>query len=135
MFVRAKNQNGRPYHYLVVSERQGNKVRQRTVGYLGKYPSMEIALVEMPAEIKGLNLKAQVWAQRTEAIRARFPPAWNEEIEKNGGIIPQRKYKGSPMKYDLFMQYWSARKLAESHEKWARELSKRLSDLHAIRSA
>jgi hypothetical protein len=96
---------------------------------------MEIALVEMPAEIKRLNLEAQVWAQRTEAIRARFLPAWNEKIEKNGGMIPQRKYRGSSMKYDLYKQYWSARELAESYEKRARNLSKRLSDLRAICSA
>jgi hypothetical protein len=96
---------------------------------------MEIALVEMPAEIKRLNLEARVWAQRTEAIRARFCPAWNEQIEKNGGVIPQRKYKGSHWKYDLYMRYWSARELAESYEKRARNLSKRLSDLRAIRSA
>ena len=34
-FVRAKRQGNRTYYYLVESRREGNKVRQKVIKYLG----------------------------------------------------------------------------------------------------
>jgi hypothetical protein len=57
VFVRVKQQGGRVYHYLVAAERSGGRVRQKTVAYLGDYPSVEAALEGLPAEIAKLNLR------------------------------------------------------------------------------
>jgi len=37
-FVRVKRQGNRSYYYLVESKREGNKVRQRVIRYLGTEP-------------------------------------------------------------------------------------------------
>lgn len=44
MFIRVKNRQGLSYHYLVESEREGSKVKQRTIAYLGKSKSLEEAI-------------------------------------------------------------------------------------------
>ena len=39
------------YHYLVENYRENSRVRQRTLAYLGKYPTVEEALAGLPDEI------------------------------------------------------------------------------------
>lgn len=54
-FVRAKKRGGRTYYYLVRNNRQGDKVRQQIIAYLGHYPSLEEAIAGLPDEIKKLE--------------------------------------------------------------------------------
>jgi hypothetical protein len=42
----------RTYYYLVETYREGGKVRQRTLAYLGKYPTVEEALTRLPVDIE-----------------------------------------------------------------------------------
>lgn len=42
----------RTFYYLVENYREGGKVRQRTLAYLGKYPSVEEALAGLQNEIE-----------------------------------------------------------------------------------
>jgi hypothetical protein len=62
----------RVYHYLVESYRESGKVRQRTLAYLGEYPTVEEALARLPQEIERWTEKDLPWAcrQRDEAKTA-----------------------------------------------------------------
>jgi hypothetical protein len=42
-FIRTKEIKGIPYHYLVQSFRDGGKVRQRVLVYLGQFPTVRKA--------------------------------------------------------------------------------------------
>lgn len=49
-FVRTKSVNGHEYRYLVRSVREGDKVRQETVAYLGKYRTLLEAIDALRAQ-------------------------------------------------------------------------------------
>ena len=51
-FVRRKTTpKGSVKHYLVSAERVGGRVRQRTLAYLGDYPTVEAAVERVPWDI------------------------------------------------------------------------------------
>ena len=50
-YVRAKHRGQRVYYYLVESKREGNKVRQRIIRYLGTKPPTEEELGNILKEI------------------------------------------------------------------------------------
>jgi hypothetical protein len=50
-FVRTKRQGWRTYHYLVRNERVDGRVRQRVIAYLGKYPTVELALERLTRDV------------------------------------------------------------------------------------
>jgi hypothetical protein len=49
MFIRAKRQGERTYYYAVESERIGNRVRQKTIAYLGEKPSVVERITQLEA--------------------------------------------------------------------------------------
>ncbi len=49
-FVRAKRQGNRIYYYLVESKREGKKVRQKVIKYLGTEPPTEEQIETMRRE-------------------------------------------------------------------------------------
>jgi len=51
-FVRAKHQGDRTYYYLVETYREGGRVRQRALAYLGEYPKVEEAVAQLPRRIE-----------------------------------------------------------------------------------
>ena len=50
-FVRAKWRGQKSYYYLVESKREGNKVRQRIIRYLGTKPPTEDELKNILKEV------------------------------------------------------------------------------------
>jgi len=50
-YVRAKYRGQKAYYYLVESKREGNKVRQRIIRYLGTKPPTEEELKNMLKEV------------------------------------------------------------------------------------
>ncbi len=52
-FVRAKHRGQKVYYYLVESKREGNKVRQRIIRYLGTKPPTKEELGNILKEVKG----------------------------------------------------------------------------------
>ena len=46
-FIRKKQQKGKSYYYLVVNQRDGGKVKQKVIAYLGKHATLEAALQAM----------------------------------------------------------------------------------------
>jgi hypothetical protein len=56
VFVRAKRKNGRIYYYLVESRREGSKVRQKVIKYLG---------IEMPTKDEIETLRRNYDKSRT----------------------------------------------------------------------
>ena len=50
-FVRAKRRGQKSYYYLVESKREGNKVRQRIIRYLGTKPPTEEELKNILKEV------------------------------------------------------------------------------------
>jgi hypothetical protein len=131
-FVRAKKQGQCVYHYLVTTERQGGRVRQKTIAYLGDHPTLQSALDALPREIAQLREAAFKFAADAEAARGQMHPAW---IERNGGEVPRRRRGGLLTASKLFSRYWSCREQAEASEQQARLKEAQLSKLHAACSA
>ncbi|MBA7526778.1 hypothetical protein ES705_18948 [subsurface metagenome] len=50
-YVRVKHRGQKVYYYLVESKREGNKVRQRIIRYLGTKPPTEEELEDMLKEV------------------------------------------------------------------------------------
>jgi hypothetical protein len=50
-YVRAKHRGQRVYYYLVESKREGNKVKQRVIRYLGTKPPTEEELENILKEV------------------------------------------------------------------------------------
>ncbi len=132
MFVRAKQQGGRVYHYLVTAERCGGRVQQKTVAYLGDYPSVEAALEGLPAEIAKLKEEAHECAAKADALRQRMLPAW---IERNDGEVPRARQRGGQIINKMFSRYWSYSERAQLCEQRAREKAAQLDKLHRACSA
>ena len=92
-FVRTKSINGHEYNYLVRSVREGGKVKQETLAYLGKYGSLQQALdvlrprltffrgreakcIEMLGQMRGgrnrtLQRKLKYWQEHTARLAER----------------------------------------------------------------
>src|SRR5947208_1043088 len=51
MFVRNKRIGSKDYHYLVSTSRDGGRIRQRTLAYLGESPTLLPALAHWDREI------------------------------------------------------------------------------------
>jgi hypothetical protein len=63
----------RTYYYLVESYREAGKVRQRTLAYLGEYPTVEEALTRLPVDIERRKKNLLSWSQpRLEEAKAAY---------------------------------------------------------------
>jgi hypothetical protein len=132
MFVRAKRQGEKVYHYLVATERQGSRVRQKTVAYLGKHSTTQAALEALPGEIAQLEREAKECAGKAEATRQRMNPAW---LARNNGEVPQPARGGLSTARKLFGHYWYLHKREQTCEQKARFKAAQLEKLHAACSA
>ncbi len=132
MFVRAKQQGGRVYHYLVTAERCAGRVRQKTIAYLGEHATIGAALETLPVQIAKLREEAHVCAAKADALRQRMNPAW---IERNGGEVPRPKHIGLSTANKMFRRYWSYSQQAQLCEQRAREKAAQLDKLHRACSA
>ncbi len=136
MFVRVKQQGGRVYHYLVAAERSGGRVRQKTVAYLGDYPSVEAALEGLPAEIAKLKEEAHECAARADRVRLYLGAG---VLEKNGGEVPRStRVRGQGMSQHgrkVCSEYWNRRERAERCDELIREKTALLKKLRAACSA
>lgn len=59
MFVRKKLVNGVEYHYLVQGVRDGDRVKQKVIVYLGKHKSVEEAYLYWVREARKPERKQQ----------------------------------------------------------------------------
>ncbi len=136
MFVRVKKQGGRVYHYLVAAERSGGRVRQKTVAYLGDYPSVEAAHDGLPAEIAKLKEEAHECAARADRVRLYLGA---RVLEKNGGEVPRSTHgRGQGMSQHgrkVCNEYWNRRERAERCDELIREKTALLKKLRAACSA
>ncbi len=123
MFVRAKQQSGRSYYYLVTNARQGRKVHQRTLAYLGEYPSVEAALTGLSAHITRHQHEALKYYAGAAAAKRQLPPNF---IEENHWCS-----RNSPASYHA-KRYQKSREAAEFHQRRSHELHERLSKLKAL---
>ena len=103
-FIRAKNINGKVKHYLVESKREGKKVRQKVLVYLGEADTIEGAIDELLDRIPKSKQRIDQYEQRARAAMARIPQVW---IDRNGGEIPEDKNDWTPRRRDYVGQYWS----------------------------
>ncbi len=124
MFIRAKRQGERTYYYIVRSERVGGRVRQKTIAYLGEYPTIEAALESLPLEIAKVKEEARRCSVKADEIRNRMNPAW---IERNNGEVPRPAFR----RRCSFRNYWRYHKRVEVCEQRASEMSARLAKLRA----
>jgi hypothetical protein len=62
----------RTYYYLVESYRESGKVHQRTLAYLGEYPTVEEALMKLPVDIDRQKTYVPSICQRRDAALADY---------------------------------------------------------------
>lgn len=67
-FVRKKTINGREYYYLVENHREDGKVRQKTIAYLGRYPTPKAAIEGLTAECNRRRARAEELRAKLEAL-------------------------------------------------------------------
>ena len=89
-FIRAKNINGKVKHYLVESKREGKKVRQKVLVYLGEADTIEGAIDELQSRI----IYHKVYVHDLEK---KIPGSYIEKTKYTDGRNPRtgsRKYYG-----------------------------------------
>lgn len=67
MYIRAKHYQNRTYYTVVRTERDGGKVRQRQVTYLGKHRTLESAISDLEARIDTAYLVVEQYQTRFDA--------------------------------------------------------------------
>jgi hypothetical protein len=75
MFVRKKTtKSGTTKHYLVESRREGGKVRQKVLAYLGEHPTAEARLAWLDEEVERLCRDGLRWAAEpdTDDLKTRL---------------------------------------------------------------
>jgi len=122
-FVRAKKQGERVYHYLVTSERIGHRVRQKTVAYLGRYPSLDAALSGLASEIERHTREAARYREWVAVGAARIP----EKYISGSGYYSRQTPVGQMMR-----RYKGGLLGVELHERLKREAEERLSRLKRV---
>ncbi len=85
MFTRVKESRGSEYLQIVESYRDGDRVRQRMVLYVGRYASLESALDFMPRDVGRLRRRAE----RSERLGSRWGGHGGRE-EKEGAERDRR---------------------------------------------
>ena len=126
------NKRGQAYYYLVSCVREGGKVRQRTLAYLGAYPTVDAALQGIPDEVARLQGQAAKFARGAEAKKAQCIPAW---LDRFGGEVPRPGTHGSACFRRICSKYWLWMGRAAWYEGRARELSERLVKLQELRAS
>jgi hypothetical protein len=76
MFARVKNSGMGEWLQIVETYRDGDRIRQRLILYVGYYDSLENALKLMPRDVGGLRRRATQSARAYENI---LRGAWSEE--------------------------------------------------------
>lgn len=134
MFVRCKVRDGRAYHYLVATVRDGGRVRQKTVAYLGDYPTATAALEGLPAEIAKLREEAHECAARADRVRLYLGAG---TLERHGGEVPRPAQIRSMSQHGrkICAEYWDKHDRAELCDKLIRQKTKQLNKLRAACSA
>jgi hypothetical protein len=130
-FIREKSSRGRKYFYLVECRREGGKVRQRTLAYLGPVGSLEDAIAYWQAEAERLQRMAEKAQRQRDEARARVHPAW---IERNGGEVPEmasRRHWAAK----ICKHYWRLAKYAARLEQRAGQDARRAEILRSLCSA
>lgn len=70
MFVRKKTTpNGTAKHYLVENRREGGKVRQKVLYYLGSFPTPEAEIAFWQARIRDGQFHADYWRKEAESVK------------------------------------------------------------------
>jgi hypothetical protein len=79
MFVRVKSIGGRRYAYLVEGVREGGRVRQRTLCYLGPLPKLASGVPDDVRRAAGRSLRVD-WRKVNDEI-GRIPLTFEEVLE------------------------------------------------------
>jgi uncharacterized tellurite resistance protein B-like protein len=129
------------YYYLVESYRENGKVHQRTLAYLGEYPTVEEALAGLPKEIEEWRkLLLTAYQQRDEALAYRKAalhegpePEFVKDYSAKTSIYQQE------LQHERRLQLSTSRiryKQAEGHLSWVEKrvaaLEDRLAKLQAL---
>ncbi len=127
MFIRQKVSRGRASFYLVESRREGGKVRQRVLAYLGPCDTLEGAITHWETEAARMAQRSKRYQDDAAEVLNRIPPAWIKN-----GEVPNRPHRGIRFRDDLCAQYWAWRHAGENCERWARKAGQRVELLRQI---
>jgi len=129
-YIRAKGKGwqGQPYYYLVEAVRDGGKVRQRVLFYLGRYATVQAALAGLPADIdKERYLLAKAQANMA-AVRERLRLSLSD-------TVPYPRRAGAQWANRLYGKYWYWEGRATQCEIRMARLSEKLALLQSYCSA
>jgi len=126
-FVRAKSSGGRTYYYLVETWREGGRIRQRSLAYLGKYFSLEDALAGLPDDIGKYRGRVEFWQNAADECEGKYRAIWPSKEE-----IPRPRRSGLQIHNRLAGRYWRYQDNADAALKWAIEAEERLSKIQQV---
>lgn len=146
MFVRTKTDSkGVQRHYLVASRREGGKVRQKVLFYLGDFATVEDALGGLEHSVRFHQDRAAASGASAKTWRGAIFPHTLAKHQRRpqyfSGPNSRRKYDPvprpnlrlmAPAEYDVTHAYWQAREEAEWHEHQAVEYARRLASLRKV---
>ena len=131
MFVRKKVTGRRTYYYLVECCREGNRVRQNVLCYLGAFPRVEDALRGLPALIEKYRRDAVNARNRMEEADREWNdrPPHNEPREppKPKGILSMGRHFRK-----ILSSYWTWKERAKVCDQRADDLTARLDKLREV---
>jgi FtsZ-binding cell division protein ZapB len=140
-FVRAKPRGEKVFYYLVKSERIGNRVRQKTVAYLGRSPTVAEAVQDLRNSISHARQAAEEWHRKAEDAKSKITPwAFSRAVSifVHAPVIddaPTFLYRGSPFNKDYAKQYHSHLRKARIYERWEQRLRAQLDKLQKVDNA
>lgn len=102
MYVRQKNIKGLPYHYLVENRREGGRVRQSVLAYLGPYSTAESALDGLKEQLRRLIRELNVREKRIEECEPKFEQYLHEAMDSPDHRSEDPKIKRKAMKNVCF---------------------------------
>lgn len=118
-FVRRKGK----FHYLVESRRDGGRVRQVTIAYLGEWPTVTEAIASIPSHVAELRADAVSYEARAATYQQ----------ELGGGPVPvPRPHVGSRTHRRLIRSYWFYQGRAKARLLWAHRWERQLEKLRAF---
>jgi hypothetical protein len=131
-FIRRKVSRGRAAFYLVENHREGGKVRQRVLAYLGPCDTLEGAIAHWEGEAAMLRKSSTRAAESSREMWSRVHPGL---IRNNGGEVPFRKPQQGGQRtwgYQQCRWYWEAIEAQERYMRLAEAAERKVSLLRSL---
>jgi hypothetical protein len=112
VFARIKESRNSDYLQIVENYREGEKVRQRMVLYVGPYGSVDEALERMPRDIGDSRRRA---AKLEKAYEVMYGASVGDEVEKHGAQLKRQAERERREAEDLGSRLEALKRLVQEN--------------------